>query len=188
MEKALEILKHIEELYVAEPNLAKLEKMAYNNPERVQAWEDAFKEYDLSDILDAIDNYWEYKSSKSKPSVAHIKAILNVRKADKTPEVVDVEPMTDYAITFMKRDIKRGSCRHLVNVYQKAVRYVAEDMLSQEMPVSEWRKLDFQQRQETALKRGLFQNFSDILVLICRKYWGKDYQFESTGTECLADF
>ena len=179
MEKALEILKHIEELYVAEPNLAKLEKMAYNNPERVQAWEDAFREYDLSDILDAIDNYWEFKSSKSKPSVAHIKAILNVRKADKTPEIVNVEPMTDYAVTFMQRDIQRGSCRHLLNVYQKAVRYVAEDMLSQEMPVSEWRKLDFQQRQETALKRGLFQNFSDILVFICRKYWGKDYQFEN---------
>ena len=109
MEKALEILKHIEELYVAEPNLAKLEKMACNNPERVQAWEDAFREYDLSDVLDAIDNYWEFKSSKSKPSVAHIKAILNVKKVDKTGEIEVVEPMTDYAVTFMQRDIQRGS-------------------------------------------------------------------------------
>ena len=57
MEKALEILKHIEELYVAEPDLNKFERIAQKNPERVAAWDEAFKDYDLSDVLVAIDEF-----------------------------------------------------------------------------------------------------------------------------------
>lgn len=86
MQKALEILKHIEELYVAEPDFSKLERMAENNPERVQAWEDAFEKYDLVDVLNAVDDFWNFKSSKSKPSVAQLRAVLVSRKTKESEE------------------------------------------------------------------------------------------------------
>lgn len=180
MEKALEILKHIEELYVAEPDLNKFERMAQKNPERVKAWDDAFKDYDLSDVLCAIDEYWNFKSSKSKPSVHHIRAMLNTKKdVEKVISNVAEEKLSDYASDFMARDIKIGCNRHILPVYQKAVRYVAEERLSEELPYDEWRNLSFAERCEKAMQKGLFNGFDDILVAICKKYYGKDYQYES---------
>lgn len=179
MEKALEILKHIEELYVVEPDFGKIERMAQNNPERVKAWQDAFDDYDVTDVLLAIDNFWNYQTSKSRPSVAQIKAKLNAVNAERKKKNADYIPMTDPAVAYMQRDIKLGRCRHLLPVYQAAVRYIAEDILAQEIPVTEWQRMSFAERCEAAMKRGLFNRFDEVLVLISRRDNGKDYQFES---------
>ena len=174
----MEILKHIEELYVVEPDFGKIERMAQNNPERVKAWQDAFDDYDVTDVLLAIDNFWNYQTSKSRPSVAQIKAKLNAVNAERKKKNADYIPMTDPAVAYMQRDIKLGRCRHLLPVYQAAVRYIAEDVLAQEIPVTEWRRMSFAERCEAAMKRGLFNRFDEVLVLISRRD-GKDYQFES---------
>lgn len=226
MEKALEILKHIEELYVAEPDFAKIERMAKNNPERVSAWEEAFAEYDLTDILLAIDDFWNYKSSKSKPSVAQLKAILTSKKveteensphsmrsrilkcADELGEKygksvrdkylanfpdydftghswqeTQISPrrggFADYAVSLMQQDIRLGNCRHLLPVYQKAVRYVIEELLLTQIPSAQWQGMTFGERCEASAKLGLFNRIREILVSICRQNYGKDYQFES---------
>jgi hypothetical protein len=86
----------------------------------------------------------------------------------------------DFANKFMAEDIKLGRCRHLLPVYKRAVSYIAEDMLSQEIPTTEWQKMDFAQKCETAYKIGLFSNMDDVLVSMCRKLFDKDYQFEGT--------
>ena len=226
MEKALEILKHIEELYVEDPDFSKIEKMAYANPERVNAWVEAFKNYDLSDVLTAVDEYWRYTSNKSKPTVAKLEAMLNAKKvaasddslrgrifkcADELgekfgaearerylnnarkywPDVdftdngwqepfilgCDKNKVTDYATKFMQRDIALNRCHHLLPMYEKAVRYVAEEMLSREIPEDVWRKIDFTRRCEKAMELGLFNEFDDVLVSICQHYNQKDYQF-----------
>ena len=83
------------------------------------------------------------------------------------------------ASDLMRRDIRLGGCRHLLPVYERAVRYVAEDLLAREIPAGEWRKLDLSERCVLAMKRGLFNDFSNILILVCRQMFGKDYQFES---------
>lgn len=85
----------------------------------------------------------------------------------------------DMASDLMRRDIRLGGCRHLLPVYERAVRYVAEDLLAREIPAGEWRKLDLSERCVLAMKRGLFNDFSNILILVCRQMFGKDYQFES---------
>ncbi len=231
MEKALEILKHIEELYVAEPDLAKIERMAENNPERVGAWEEAFAPYDLADILAAIDDFWQFKNSKSRPNVAQITAVLTAKKVDTSdnskqglrarilkcadehgdkwgaearerylrlarqqwpdvdlsghewtePKVLGCakQARTDYAADFMARDIRQGHCRHLFPVYNRAVRLIAEDRLSREIPASEWAKLSFAERCEKAMAIGLFNDFDNALIEVCRSYCGKDYQLEA---------
>ena len=98
------------------------------------------------------------------------------------PEILECEKASagDYAIRLMQRDIKLNRCRHLLPEYQAAIRYIAEDMLSHEIPAGEWRKMSFAERCAAAMKRGLFNRFEEILVLVCRQRHGKDYQFEAT--------
>ena len=183
MEKALEILKHIDELYVEQPDFSKLEKMAQNNPERVQAWEDAFKAYDLTDVLNAVDEFWNYKSSKSKPSVHQLRAMLTTKKdvVATNGEATREEKFVDYASLYMARDIKLGTNRHLLPIYQRAVKYIVEDMLLEQISSQEWHQLDYSGRCARAMQLGLFNRFDDVLVYICQQLYGKDYQFETVN-------
>lgn len=182
MEKALEIIQHIEKLYSKDYDENYATKLLSKNPDMVEAWSDAFKDYDLTDVLCAIDEYWNYKSSKSKPAVAHIKAMLNVKKdVEKVVKQETRELYTDYANELMARDIELGRNRYLLPVYQKAVRYIAEDLLAKEISFEEWKGLDFAGKCERAMSVGLFNEFYNALVYICRKYHGKDYQYDSAN-------
>lgn len=87
----------------------------------------------------------------------------------------------DPAVAFMQRDIKLGCCRHLLPVYEQAVRYIAEDLLSREMPASQWKDMNFAERIEQAAKKGLFDRLDEVLVMVCRQRYGKDYQFDSAN-------
>lgn len=97
------------------------------------------------------------------------------------PGVLGCEKKTpkDMASDLMKQDIRFGSCRHLFPVYERAVRYIVEDLLAREIPVMEWRKMNFSERCAQTMKRGLFNDFGKVLLLVCRQMYGKDYQFES---------
>lgn len=97
------------------------------------------------------------------------------------PEILECEKSSaeDYAVTLMRRDIKLNRCQHLLPEYQAAVRYIAEDMLSREIPAGEWQKMSFAGRCGVAMKRGLFNRFDEVLVLVCRQRSGKDCQFET---------
>lgn len=181
MEKAQEILYHIDELYTESPSEEKIVSQSLKNPVHYQAWVDAFKDYDLSDVLEAIDYFWEYKSSKSKPNVAQIKAILNAHKTEKTASTSDTPEFNCYAPaeSLMTRDIELKRNRHLLTVYKLAVDYVTQDLLLEVIPNSEWRKMDFSQRVALAKKKGLFDRFDEVLVYVCKLNYGKEYQYES---------
>lgn len=84
-----------------------------------------------------------------------------------------------YAEAYMRRDIKLNRCRHLLPVYQATVRYIAEDLLLREIPAEQWRRLTFAQRCEIAMKKGLFNDFDNLLTAVCRRDWGKDYQYDA---------
>ena len=181
MEKALEILKHIEGLYVEQPNFNKFEKMAQNNPERVDAWAEAFKNYDLLDVLKAVDEYWRYKDSSRRPNVQKIEAMLNTQpEAVKTNNIqsnTPAEKHIDYAGMFMARDIKLGINRHLLPIYQRAVSYITQDMLLQRISSQEWHQLDWSGRCSRAMQEGLFNELENVLIMICTKLHGKKYQY-----------
>lgn len=91
------------------------------------------------------------------------------------------------AAAYMQRDIKLGCCRHLLPVYDQAARYIVEDLLSREMPVSQWKDLDFAGRVEQAAKKGLFDRLDEVLVMVCRQRYGKDYQFDSANILAAAE-
>lgn len=50
--------------------------------EKAEVWEIGLKDYTTEDILRAIDEYWRYKNSEKKPRLAHIQAMLRVKKDD----------------------------------------------------------------------------------------------------------
>lgn len=181
MEKAQEILYHIDELYTQKPSEEEVIRQCQENPVRYQAWVDAFKDYDLNDVLDAIDNFWEYKNNKSRPNVAQIKAILNAHKTEKSSSTSDTPEMNYFAPAeyLMSRDIELKRNRHLLTVYKLGVNYVIQDMLLEHIPLSEWRKMDFSERVALAKKKGLFSRFDEVLVKVCLDNYGKEYQFDS---------
>lgn len=181
MEKAQEILFHLDELYSDNASEERVLLACEKNPIRYQAWVDAFKDYDLSDVLQAIDNYWEFKNSKTKPNVAQIKAILNAHKTEKeVAATTPAAPVSDCdGIMLHVKAIQEGRCRHNMPTYKAAVNYILEDLLCRELPVEEWQHMTKAKRYAVAMEKGLFNGFDDILCQICRERTGKDYEFVS---------
>lgn len=183
MEKAQEILFHIDELYTENPSEEKIIRACKENPVRYQAWVDAFKDYDLSDVLQAIDEYWEFKSSKTKPSVAQIKAKLNARNVEKLHEVPENTQAAkgDFAWERMNADIDAGSCRNNLYVYRDAERIVLNDWLAREIPASVWCKMSYASKLAQAKEKGLLNNFDEALRQAAQARFKRDYELPSAN-------
>jgi hypothetical protein len=181
MEKAQEILFHLDELYTENPSEEKVIRQCEENPVRYQAWVDAFKEYDLPDVLQAIDEYWEFKNSKTKPSVAQIKAKLNARNVEKMHEVPENTQAAkgDFAWERMNADIEAGSCRNNLYVYRDAEKIVLNDWLAREIPASVWCKMSYSEKLQQATEKGLLNNFDEALRQAAQTRFGRDFEFAS---------
>ena len=184
MEKAQEILFHMDELYTENPSEEKIIRQCQENPVRYQAWVDAFKDYDLSDVLQAIDEYWEFKNSKTKPSVAQIKAKLNARNTEKVREIAETTAQAakgDYAWERMNSDFEAGSCRNNLYVYRDAEQIVLNDWLAREIPASIWCKMSYASKLQQAQEKGLLGNFDEALRQAAQKRFKRDYEFQSAN-------
>lgn len=183
MEKAQEILFHIDELYTENPSEEKIIRACEANPTRYQAWVDAFKDYDLSDVLQAIDEYWEFKNSKTKPSVAQIKAKLNARNVEKLHEVPENTQAAkgDFAWERMNADIEAGSCLNNLYVYRDAERIVFNEWLVEYYPSDVVRKMSYASKLAAATEKGLLNNFDEALRQAAQARFKRDYEFESAN-------
>lgn len=185
MEKAQEILFHIDELYTENPSEEKIIRACQENPVRYQAWVDAFKDYDLSDILQAIDEYWEFKNSKTKPNVAQIKAKLNARNTEKIAETLSPAELSkgDFAWERMNADIEAGSCRNNLYVYTDAVRIVLNEWMAEYMPVDVIHSMGYASKMQKANELNLFADFDEALRQAAQKRFNRDYEFESANDQ-----
>lgn len=182
------ILRHIAELYANPTKTVPYDQAVELYYEKLEArfeeYAKAFEDYYTADVLAAVDKCWRYDSDKTRPKLAKIEAYLRseekVEKVEKPRQNRNCGKIADYdPAQLMRRDIELKRNRHLLPVYEKAVRYIAEDLLVREIPAEQWRRLDLAARCKLAWERGLFSQLDDVLVLICRKYWGKDYQYPS---------
>ena len=77
------IIKRIEDLYnpndISESDIG-LTLSKY--PDRVEEWNKSLGKYSDDEIIQAIDEYWRYKSNDTRPKIAHIQAMLKTRKED----------------------------------------------------------------------------------------------------------
>lgn len=180
MEKAQEIIYHIDELYSEKPSQFKVEQMSKTNPVRYQAWVDAFKSYDLSDVLNAVDEYWQFKNSKTKPNVTQILAILNAKNTEKLKETVQTAAEAangDYAWERMNADIEAGCCRNNLYVYRDAERIVLNEWLVEYLPLEVVRKMSYGAKVKQAMEKGLFNNFDDAMKQAAQARFGREFEF-----------
>lgn len=174
MEKTLEILKHLNDLYT-EHEMTEQEAYTYaqKNKERYSAWEDAFKDYDLPDVFKAIDEYWRFQSNKTKPTVAKILAMLNTAKdIEKLKEDTDEKFRyfnIESELSVRDRELNRNQDYYYPD-YKRAVEWILSDGLIELMGATEYKKLSKKDKAEErgdkyaiAMKNELFDKFDDIL-------------------------
>jgi hypothetical protein len=183
MEKAQEILFHIDELYTENPSEDKIRQMAENNPTRYQAWVDAFKDYDLPDVLTAIDNFWEFKSSKTKPNVAQIKAILTSHKAEKLRQAAASAPKKELPTpeNLMAQDVAVGCCRNNLYVYREAFDICLNQFLPEVIPADVADHAFYPRNVQLAVENGVFGRFDEAMLMAAQRRFGRDYEFPSAN-------
>ena len=175
MEKAYEILKHIEELYSKENVTDEIiRKQLDKNPEVVNAWREAFELYDLTDVFKAIDEFWRYANNKSKPRVAQLLSMLNTTKEVEKAKPQEKQPSVRFFCIesdLMRRDIELGKNTDcLLSDYRRAVNYILTDRLIETLGSYEYNKLsnddktkERSDKYRIAMQNGLFNDFDDIL-------------------------
>lgn len=178
-DKARVIIKRVAELFSYGTSQKTAEQVALENFERLitkeEEWEKAFADYEVEDVLMAINKYWNYKTDKQRPTVAHILAILQTDKEAISP--VKHEEKEKYLCIesqLMERDkeLKRNS-NFLIQDYRRAVDYILEEELANLIGKENHKNLSMSDKikertakYQLALKKGLFNNFDYYLRMI----------------------
>ena len=168
MEKELEILKHINELYVGDTTDEEIIRFAEKNTEKVAAWKAAFVKYDLVDVLQAVDEYWNFKNNKTSPRVAQILAILNSKKevekdsfsGDAQTSRFDESNWRYWVGIDLARALMiRGGSKNLRFWYKKAVDAIFAERVDR---LPEARFWDYGQKVKECFERVFFDDVDDI--------------------------
>lgn len=181
MEKELEILKHINELYVGDTTDEEIIRFAEKNTEKVAAWKAAFVKYDLVDVLQAVDEYWNFKNNKTSPRVAQILAILNSKKeVEKDSFSVDAQASRFdesnwrywVGIDLARALMIRGGNKNLRFWYKKAVDAILAERVDR---LPEARFWDYGRKVKECFERGFFDDVDEVAENIRqREIFGKE--------------
>lgn len=181
MEKELEILKHINELYVGDTTDEEIIRFAEKNTEKVAAWKAAFAKYDLADVLQAVDEYWNFKNNKTSPRVAQILAILNSKKeVEKDSFSVDAQASRFnesnwrywVGIDLARALMIRGGNKNLRFWYKKAVDAILAERVDR---LPEARFWDYDRKVKECFELGFFDDVDEVAENIRqREAFGKN--------------
>lgn len=163
MIKELEILKLIEALYGKERTDEEIESLAAQYPTRVQAWKEAFEEYPLYEVQTAINHFYVKKSSKTRPNIAQIKAILIENGASKEFEVKNEKIIPSIGIQYCEQDKQEGNMRWFVPDYIEVEKLIRQDYFP-------W---------VYNIYKPTIDEFHRCLEEYCEKYHGKKFRFYS---------
>lgn len=190
MRKELEIIKHVIELYTGDTTDEAMANYELKNSEQVKMYAEAFRDYDLSDVLQAIDEFWNFKSSKTKPTVAQILAILNSKKeVEKDSFSVDAqasrfdESCWRYwvGIDLARALMIRAGNKNLRFWYQKAVDAILTERVAR---LPEARFWDYGRKVKECFERGFFDDVDEIAENIRqREIFGKENAMPSSVKE-----
>lgn len=143
-------------------------------------WVGILDGYSQTEILEGFKNYRKNVPYNVAPTPATFKSFLQAHKAEKMSESREGEfKAVSPSIQLMQDDIKNGNCKHLLPVYELAVKYVMTDKLIEIIGASEYAKMSYGQKYKTALNNGLFDDFSSTLKKVCFNNYGKEVQFQS---------
>lgn len=190
MEKELEILKHINELYVGDTTDEEIIRFAEKNTEKVAAWKAAFVKYDLVDVLQAVDEYWNFKNNKTSPRVAQILAILNSKKeVEKDSFSVDAQASRFdesnwrywVGIDLARALMIRGGNKNLRFWCKKAVDAILAERVDR---LPEARFWDYGRKVKECFERGFFDDVDEVAENIRQQeIFGKENAMPSSVKE-----
>lgn len=168
MRKELEIIKHVIELYTGDTTDEAMANYELKNSEQVKMYAEAFRDYDLSDVLQAIDEFWNFKSSKTKPTVAQILAILNSKKEVEkdrwanvdTAGVGNGESWREVVKTDLAEGLRvRGGNKNLRYWYTAAIREIFAERVAR---LPESRFWDYGKTVAECFRRGFFDDVDEV--------------------------
>jgi hypothetical protein len=126
LSKELEILKLIEELYHGDISDEEFLQACQEKQAKIQAWKEAFEGYPLFEVTKAINHFYTKKSSKTRPNIAQLTAILQENGA--TKEYVHTEEIKPtYGIIFQQQDKENGDMHWFVPDYLKVEQLIRRD-------------------------------------------------------------
>lgn len=186
MDKTIEILLYIDELYKDGENTESISLLKTENPEKYEMWRKAFEDYTEEDVKSAVRRYWTYKNDKTAPKVAHLLAYLEEdHKEDKVKTIVAETTAQaakgDFSWERMNSDIEAGNCRNNLYVYRDAERIVLNEWMAEYMPVDVIHSMGYASKMQKANELNLFADFDEALRQAAQKRFNRDYEFESAN-------
>jgi len=128
LSKELEILKQIEELYHGDISEDEFLRACQGQEKKIEAWREAFDEYPLYEVSKAINHFYVKKSSKTRPNIAQLTAILQETNATKETAEKPVEKVElPFWLKFQQQDRETGDMSWLVPHYQIVGRLIVQD-------------------------------------------------------------
>lgn len=158
-EKTRLIIKKVAELFSYGNSKKTTEEVAQENYERLLSkedlWETAFRDYEVDDVIAAVNQFWVYKTDKGRPSVSQIKAILDVSvKASPNNKSSSTHSIKNFNISsmLMERD-KATNKNEIYNLYdyKKCVNYILNIRLKDKLSEEDWKNL---KDEDEALELG----------------------------------
>lgn len=127
LDKELEILRLIEELYHGDTTEQEMYDFASKNQVKVQAWKEAFEDYPLFEVTKAINHFYMRKSSKTRPNIAQIRAILQESNATRETSYQKETYDLGFGLKFQQMDKENGDMHWFVPDYQKVENLIRMD-------------------------------------------------------------
>lgn len=126
LSKELEILRHIEELYKNDISEEDFLIKVQGKETQISAWAEAFSDYELSDVLNVLDEYFAKRNNRTPPRIAQIKAMLNANGIieEKKTESTHEDYLPDYDIRYMNEDVENGDCHYNRYYYTEALKRI----------------------------------------------------------------
>lgn len=182
MDKAIEILLYINELYGDDDKIEIIYSLPSSNSEKYSLWQKSFEDYSLEEVKSAIRKYWKYKNNRTAPKVSHLLAYLEEdnKVETKSNHVTEAAPVNrEFIIERMSTDIKAGNCFCNLYNYQRAEDIVLSDYLLQEIPTEVWNRMSRGLKMKVAMEKGCYNRFDEALRFVCKQRYGVEYEFES---------
>lgn len=170
------VLRHIAELY-AKPKKDQSPEDAIREYEeklnlRFEDYDNAFMEFYTADLIRSVDNFWRFKSDKTRPKLVEITAFLRADNKVETVEKPNVKaaPKCRYVsleAEYMRKNKDSNLYKNYLRTdYTRAISHILNDLLPEKIGFSAYLpiKFDYNEKVNLAQRNGLFDDFNGILT------------------------
>lgn len=170
------VLRHIAELY-AKPKKEQSPEDAIREYEeklnlRFDDYDKAFMEFYTADLIRSVDNFWRFKSDKTRPKLVEITAFLRADNKVETVENPHAKEAQQCRYISLEAEYMRKNkdsnlyINYLMNDYTRAISHILNELLPEKIGYSAYLpiKFDYNEKVSLAQRNGLFDDFNSVLM------------------------